>query len=179
MIGVHLQDSIVCGSLHCWCQDVSYVYLLHIIYISITDYYRTWDLVINSQSLIVGFKPLKMVHLHRNMSELRLYLLDLLKTKRRLLHLKTQSYRVVNTFHLSYKNQSVYAVSGTSRCLFSDKYKTHKYSVGSTYNCWMLNCWYITWPVGFKRLKHTSFNLPHLLSLHAMYVIQILARVTG
>ena len=32
----------------------------------------------------------------------------------------------VNTFHLGYKNQSVYAVSGTSRCLFSDKYKTHK-----------------------------------------------------
>ena len=31
-------------------------------------------------------------------------------------------------FHLCYKNQSVYAVSGTSRCLFSDKYKTHKYS---------------------------------------------------
>ena len=37
-------------------------------------------------------------------------------------------YRAVNTFHLGYKNQSVYAVSGTSRCLFSDKYKTHKYS---------------------------------------------------
>jgi hypothetical protein len=26
----------------------------------------------------------------------------------------------------TYKNQSVYAVSGTSRCLFSDKYKTFK-----------------------------------------------------
>ena len=65
---------------------------------------------------------------------------------------KESSYRAVNTFHLGYKNRSVYAVSGTSRCLFSDKYKKHKYSVGRPYNCWMLNCWCITWPVGFKRL---------------------------
>ena len=62
-----------------------------------------------------------------------------LKTKRR-----PSSYRAVNTFHLCYKNQSVYTVSGTSRCLFSDKYKTTKYSVGRTYSCWMLNCWCIT-----------------------------------
>jgi len=62
-------------------------------------------------------------------------------------------YCAVNAFNLGYKNQSVYTVSGTSRCLFSDKYKTQKYSVSRAYNCWMLNCWCITWPVGFKRLR--------------------------
>ena len=44
-----------------------------------------------------------------------------LQTKRRPLYLNPSLYRAVNTFHLGYKNQSVYAVSGTSRCLFSDK----------------------------------------------------------
>jgi hypothetical protein len=52
-----------------------------------------------------------------------------LKTKRRLLYLKTQTVPHSKHFHLGYKNQSVYAVSGTSRYLFWDKYKTHKYSV--------------------------------------------------
>ena len=56
--------------------------------------------------------------------------------KRRLLYLKTQFVpRSKHFFHIGYKNQSVYAVNGTSRCFFSDKYKTHKYSVGRTYNC--------------------------------------------
>jgi len=59
-------------------------------------------------------------------------------------------YRAVNTFHLGCKNQSVYAVSGTSRCLFSDKFKTHKYIVGRAYSCWMLNWWCITEPIGLK-----------------------------
>jgi len=35
-------------------------------------------------------------------------------------------YRTVNTFNLGYKNQSVYVVCSRSRCLFSDRYKTHK-----------------------------------------------------
>ena len=26
--------------------------------------------------------------------------------------------------------------------------------MGRTYSCWMLNCWFITWPVGFKRLMY-------------------------
>jgi len=55
----------------------------------------------------------------------RLCSVNPLKTKRRPLYLKVQPYRAVNTFHLGYKNQSVYGVSGTSLCLFSDKYKTH------------------------------------------------------
>jgi len=38
-------------------------------------------------------------------------------------------------------------------CLLSDKYKTHKYIVGRAYSCWMLNCWCITWPVGFKKVN--------------------------
>jgi len=31
--------------------------------------------------------------------------------------------------NLCYKNQSVYAVMGNNRCLFSDAHKTHKYTV--------------------------------------------------
>jgi len=61
-----------------------------------------------------------------------------LKMRCRLLYLKTQSVPCCKHFHLSYKNQSVYGVSGTSRCFFSDKCKTHKYSVDRAYNCWML-----------------------------------------
>jgi len=44
---------------------------------------------------------------------------------------RPSSYRAVN--------QSVYAVSDTSRCLFSDKYKTRKCRVDRAYNCWMLH----------------------------------------
>jgi len=67
-----------------------------------------------------------------------------LKTKRRPLYLKTQPVPRCKHFSLGYKNQSVYAVSDISRCLFSDKYKTRKYSVGTASSCWMLNWWCIT-----------------------------------
>jgi hypothetical protein len=55
-----------------------------------------------------------------------------LKTKRILLYLKTQFVPRSKhfTFQLGYKNLSVYVIWGRSRCLFWDKYKTNKYSVG-------------------------------------------------
>jgi len=40
-----------------------------------------------------------------------------LQMKSRLLYLKPQAYRAVKTFHLGYKNQSVYDVIGIGRCL--------------------------------------------------------------
>jgi hypothetical protein len=38
-------------------------------------------------------------------------------------------HRAVNTLRFGYKNQSVNAVKGNNRCLFSDPYKVHKYTV--------------------------------------------------
>jgi len=59
--------------------------------------------------------------------------INLLKTKRRLFYLKTQFEPRSKHFQLGYKNQSVCDVSGTSRYLFSDKYKTRKFSVDRAY----------------------------------------------
>ena len=45
-----------------------------------------------------------------------------LKKKRRLIYLKTQSLPRCKHYYLGFKNQSFYAVSGTSRSLFSDNH---------------------------------------------------------
>jgi hypothetical protein len=47
-----------------------------------------------------------------------------LKTKCRLLYLKTQSIPRCKHFYLGYKSQPVYAVSGTKRCLLSKHINT-------------------------------------------------------
>ena len=70
----------------------------------------------------------------------------------RLRHVCSYSpYRAVNTLRLGYTNQSVNAVQGNNRCLFSDPHKTHKYTVwverrilnvkpgGTHNNHWALN----------------------------------------
>jgi len=41
-----------------------------------------------------------------------------------LTHETLSLYCAVNTFHLSYKNQSVYVTEGKSHCVFQDKYNT-------------------------------------------------------
>jgi hypothetical protein len=50
--------------------------------------------------------------------------------------------------------------NGTSRCLWSDKYKIHKYSVDITYSCWMLNLlvYHVTirlWKVKYDPVSET------------------------
>jgi hypothetical protein len=54
------------------------------------------------------------------------FFFKLLNNKRNLLYIRNQSYRAVNTFHHSYKNQSVNEVYSKGRCLFLDPHKTLK-----------------------------------------------------
>ena len=46
--------------------------------------------------------------------------------------------------------------------------------MGRTYSCWMLNCWCITWPVGFKRLSkksNTEYFTTHHEFLNNFYIL--------
>jgi len=75
------------------------------------------------------------------------WLINPLKTKRRLLYLKTQSVPLCKHFPSRlYKPISLCCKWHKSLFVL----KTHKYSVGRTYSCWILNWWCITWPVVFK-----------------------------
>ena len=75
-----------------------------------------------SQILFVTYKLLEIIMIFKMLEWLVisayskgisvLSVINPLKTKRRLLYLRPSSYRAVNTFHLGYKNQSVYDVRG-------------------------------------------------------------------
>ena len=65
------------------------------------------------------------------------------------------------------------------------------YSVGSTYSCWILNCWCITWPVGFKSLSTFRFlvsrklfrslfqvSLSRTTKFHITYLLHIVSTLS-
>jgi len=86
-----------------------------------------------------------------------------LQTKRRPLYLKTQSVpRCKHSISVIKGNQLM--LYGTEVAVCSQINTKHKYSVGRAYSCWMLNCWCITWPVGFRRLNFNQTNLVTSLS---------------
>jgi len=77
-------------------------------------------------------------------------------------------YRAVNTFHLGYKKQPVYAVSGTSRCLFSDKYKNISIQCGQ--NVQLLNVKLLVHHVT-SRLYEANSLLIYVISTERISVI--------
>jgi len=66
------------------------------------------------------------------MFEIRLLFTD--EAQAAFFFIRPSSDHALKKFHLANKNQSVYGVSGTSRCYFSDKYKTHQCTVGRAYS---------------------------------------------
>ena len=62
-----------------------------------------------------------------------MYNINHLKMKRRRFYLKTQFVPRSKHF-ISVINPISYILWGRSHCLFPDKYRTHKYSVGRKYN---------------------------------------------
>jgi len=72
----------------------------------------------------------------------------------------------------------LYVVSGEICCLFSDKYKIHKYSVGRACICWLLKWWCITWPVGCKSLNTSTSNVM-LYFLRYRWLVNIYEELLG
>jgi hypothetical protein len=57
------------------------------------------------------------------------------------------------SFHSQYQEVRINPLKTKRMCLFWDPYKTHKRNMGTTQNFWMLNWWYVKFPLGFKRLN--------------------------
>jgi hypothetical protein len=90
-----------------------------------------------------------------------LYILCVHKRKKRLCH-----YHKINALitycalqNCTKRHQSVYGVSGASRCLFWDKY-----SVGRAYSCWMLNLLVLHVTSRHLKVKHQTLYLTSILT---------------
>jgi hypothetical protein len=114
-----------CALTTCWVRLLETTILLPHLFVSINSIFDLNNRVLS----VIGLPPFLLVHglffqcLPKRTRQETMYVFNPLKTKLRLLYLNAQSVPRSKHFSSRLKNQLDYAVSGTSRCLFSDKYK--------------------------------------------------------